>query len=159
MFLHLLLLLGHIYDTFDLSVIFEMIIGYIRLGGDFQYMVRKYYYDKSSRGEIPEIFKTIDLDTLLCSSWLQILSFECREIRKRKNHEHMSCPFYVCLSFDRKIGRNIIKKCVLAHEGHVGLEASIYGHARFESDLSVDEKNELVKCGRMGSTAENAKMD
>ena len=54
MFLNLLLLLlDFVFDTFQLSVIFDRIIGYIRLGGDFRYVIRKYYYDKSAR----EIFR------------------------------------------------------------------------------------------------------
>ena len=49
----------------------------------------------------------------------------------------------------------LFKKNVLTHEGHVVNEVYTYGHARFESDLSVDEKNQLAKLGRIGSTAQN----
>ena len=48
-----------------------------------------------------------------------------------------------------------LKKNVLTHEGHVVNKVYTYDHARFESDLSVDEKNQLAKLGRMGSTAQN----
>ena len=49
----------------------------------------------------------------------------------------------------------LFKKNVLTHEGHVVNKVYTYDHARFESDLSVDEKNQLAKLGRMGSTAQN----
>ena len=68
MFLNLLLLLDFVFDTFDLSVIFDRITGYIRFCGDFRFAVSKYYYDKSSRGQILDIFKTVDLNRSLCSS-------------------------------------------------------------------------------------------
>ena len=67
----------------------------------------------------------------------------------------MSCPFCVRISFDRKQVVMLFKKNVLTHEGHVVNEVYTYGHARFESDLSVDEKNQLAKLGRIGSTAQN----
>ena len=40
-----------VFDTFELNVIFDMITGYIRLHGDFRFVVLKYYYGKSGRGE------------------------------------------------------------------------------------------------------------
>ena len=76
-------------------------------------MVRKYYYDKSGRGKFPEIFKTMDLNTSLSSSWHQTLSFKCREVIKRNNREHMSCPFFVRIPFERNIGRYVIKNVFL----------------------------------------------
>ena len=69
----------------------------------------------------------------------------------------MSYPFCVRISFDRKIGRYVIKKCVLAYDGHVVNEAFIYGHARFQSDLCEDEKNQLTKFGRIRSTVQYTK--
>ena len=57
MFLNLLLLLIFDFDTYQLSVIFDRILGYIRSGGDFRYVVRKYYYDKSGRGKTLEILR------------------------------------------------------------------------------------------------------
>ena len=47
----------------------------------------------------------------------------------------------------------------MTHEGHVVNQASISGHISYESDLSDDEKNQLAKFGRMGSTSQNAKND
>ena len=69
MFLNLLLLLDFDFDTYQWSVIFDRIIGYIRSGNDFRYVLRKYNYDKSGRGKIPNIFNTMELSTSLCSSW------------------------------------------------------------------------------------------
>ena len=58
----LLLLLDVVFDTFELNVIFDMITSYIRLHGDFRFVVSKYYYGKSSSGKIPDIFNTMDLN-------------------------------------------------------------------------------------------------
>ena len=44
----------------------------------------------------------------------------------------------------------------MSHEGHVVNESSIFTHARTESDLTVDEKNQLATFGKMGSTGLNA---
>ena len=49
------------------------------------------------------------------------------------------------------------KKCDLVHESHIVNESSILTHARIESDLTEDEKNQLATFGKMGSTALNAK--
>ena len=45
----------------------------------------------------------------------------------------------------------------LVHEGHIDNESSILTHARIESHLTEDEKNQLATFGKMGSTALNAK--
>ena len=89
-----------------------MITGYIRLHGDFRFVVSKYYYGKSGRGKFPDIFNAIYLNTEHCSSWPQSLTFECREIRKRKNNEFTSCPFCIRISFDRDIDHYVIKRSV-----------------------------------------------
>ena len=92
-----------------------MITSYIRINGGFRFVFLKYYYGKSGREKIPDIFDTMDLNTEHCSSWPQSLTFECREIRKRKNNqEFTSCSFFICISFDRDIGHY-----VLTREGHV----------------------------------------
>ena len=131
-----------------------MITGYIILHGDFRFVVLKYYYGKSDRGKIPDIFDTMDLNTEHCPSWPQSLTFECREIRKRKNNEvFTSCPFCVRISFDRGIGHNVVKRSVFTHEGHVVNQASFSGHVYYKTDLSGD----LAKFGRVDSTTQNAK--
>ena len=45
----------------------------------------------------------------------------------------------------------------MTHECHVVNQVSISGHASYELDLSNDEKNQLVKFGKMGSTTQNTK--
>ena len=77
------------------------------------------------------------------------MTFEYREIRKRKNNEEFTlCLFYIHISFDRDIGHYVIKRSVSTHEGHVVNQASISDHASYESDLSDDEKNQLAKFGK-----------
>ena len=44
----------------------------------------------------------------------------------------------------------------MSHEGHIVNESSIFTHARIESDLTVDEKNQLATFEKMGSTGLNA---
>ena len=104
-----LLFLDVIFDTFELNVIFDMITGYIRLHGVFRFVISKYYHGKFGHGKITDIFNTMDLNTEHCSSWPQSLPFECRAIRKGKNNEFISCPFYIRISFDRDIGHYVIK--------------------------------------------------
>ena len=133
-----------------------MITDYSRLHGDFRCVVSKYYYGKSGRGKIPDIFNTIDLNIKHCSSWPQSLIFEFREIRKRKKNEFTSCLFCIRISFDRDIYHYVIKRSVLTHEGNIVNQASISGHASYESDLSDDEKNQLAKFRKMGTTTSNA---
>ena len=94
----------------------------------------------------------MDLNKEYCSSWPQSLTFECREIRKKKNKEFTSCPFYIRISFDRDIGHY-----VLTREGHVLNQASISGHASYELDLLDDEKNQIVKFVKISDTTQNAK--
>ena len=115
----ILLFLDIVFDTFELNIIFDVITSYTRLHGDFQFVVSKYYYGKSGRGKIPNIFNIMDLNTEHCSSWHQSLTFECRVIRKRNNNEFTSCPFCIRIYFDRGIGYNVIKRSVLIREGHV----------------------------------------
>ena len=45
----------------------------------------------------------------------------------------------------------------MAHKGHIVNESSIFIHARIESNLTEDEKNQLATFGKMGSTALNVK--
>ena len=59
----------------------------------------------------------------------------------------------VNLGIYRDVGYYVIKKCVLVHEGHVVNGSSILIHARIESDLTEDEKNQLPVFGKMDSTA------
>ena len=158
-FLFIFVFLDVVFDTFEVNIIFDMITGYIRLHGDFRVVISKHYYGTSGRGKFPDIFNTMDLNTEHCSSWPQSLTFECMEIRKRKNNEFTLCPFCILISFGWDIGHYVIKRSILTHEGHVLNQASISGHASYESDLSDDEENQLAKFGKMGSTDQNTKND
>ena len=81
------------------------------------------------------------------------MTFGCRVIRKRENNEEFtSCPFCIRISFDKDISHYVIKRSVLTHEGNIVNQASISGHASYESDLSDDEKNQLAKFRKMGTT-------
>jgi len=82
-------LLDFIFKTFDLSEIHGMLTAYIGMCGGFRHVVNKYYYGKSGRGVFPDIFEKYSLNT--CPSWPQTLSFECREVRKRKNRLYSHC--------------------------------------------------------------------
>ena len=149
-------LLDFIFKTFDLSEIHDILTAYIRTCGSFRHVINKYYYGKSGRTVLPDIFKNYSLNT--CPSWPQTLSFECREVRrKRNNGKYYHCPFCVRICFNRELGNCVIKKCDLVHEGHIVNESSILTHTRIESDLTKDEKNQLATFGMMGSIALNAK--
>ena len=134
-----------------------MITGYIRLHSDFRFVVSKYYYGKSGRGKIPDIFNTMGLNTGYCSSWPQSLTFEHWEIRKRENNEFTSCLFCIRISFDRGIGYYVIMRSVLTHDDHFVNQASISDHASYQLDLLDDEKNQIVKFGKRSDTTQNAK--
>ena len=78
------------------------------------------------------------LNTTCFERWLQSISFDCREVRKRKGCVHSGCSFCVCIVFDRSVGSYIVKLCRCLHTGHVVNLSSIPGHIRFESNLSID---------------------
>jgi len=148
-------LLDFIFKTFDLSEILGMLTAYINMCGGFRHIVYRYYYGKSDRGVLPGIFEKYSLNTY--PFWPQTLSFECKEVRKRKNEQCSPCPFCVRICFYREVGNYVIKKCDLSHEGHIVNGSSISTHAKTESDLTDDEKKQLATFGKMGSTGLNAK--
>ena len=75
-------LLDFIFNFFDLSEIHDMLTAYISICGGFRHDVNKYYYCKSGRGVLPDIFGKYSLNT--CPSWPHTLSFECREVKKKE---------------------------------------------------------------------------
>ena len=104
-------LLDFIFKTFDLSEIHDMLTAYISMCGGFRHVVNKYYYGKSGRGVLPDIFNKYSLNTR--PSWPQTLSFECREVRrKRKNGKYSHCPFCVRICFYRELGNCVIKNVI-----------------------------------------------
>ena len=143
------LLSGFSFDTVESGAIYNKMIGYIRSSGDFWYAVVKHHFGESGRVILPDPLSVSDLDTSLYHRWHQLLSFEYREVKKRKNCSHMVCPFCVRISFDRAVGSYVIKNCVLAHEDHIVIKVSIVVHVKFESNLSEEEQMQLVKFGKM----------
>ena len=103
-------LLNFIFKTFDLSEIHGMLTAYINMCGGCRHVVYRYYYGKSGPGVLPDIFEKYSLNTY--PSWPQTLSFECREVRKRKNEQCSPCPFCVRICFYREVGNYVIKNVI-----------------------------------------------
>ena len=78
--------------------------------------------------------------------------FEYREIRKRKGCDRTTCSFCVRIVFYILVGSCIVKVCQLTDVGHVVNLSSIIGHVKFEANLSIEEKIQLVTFGKMGYT-------
>ena len=98
-FIFVLVFIDVLFDIFELNIIFDIISSYIRLHSEFRFVVSKYYYGISGLGKFPNIFNRMDLNKEYCSSWPQSLTFECREIRKRKNmNSHRAHLIFVYLS-------------------------------------------------------------
>ena len=99
-------LLDFIFNTFDTSEIHDMLTAYISMCGGFWHVVNKYYYGKSSRGVLPDIFGKYNLNT--CPFWPQTLSFESREVRKRNNKQYSHRPLCVRICFYREVVNCVI---------------------------------------------------
>ena len=95
-----------------------------------------------------------DLDSSLCHRWSQLLSFQCRGVRKRKNCSRVMCPFCVCISFDRALGSYVIKNYVLTQDSYIVNKVYIVGRVKFESDLSEEAQMQLAKFGKMSLTVQ-----
>ena len=131
---------GYLFGTFDLGIIVSKIRQCISSHGGFRFVVKKHYFDVSGRSDVPDVLASSYLDTAYFQRWPQSISFECREIRKRKGCEQSSCPFSVRIAFDRSVSSYVVKLCRCLHTGHVVNLSTIAGHVKFESDLSVDER-------------------
>ena len=81
-----------------------------------------------------------------------MISFECREIQKRKGFSHSDCSFYVRVAFDRSVGSYVGKVCQLTHLGRVVNLFSTFGHVKCEYDLSIEERTQLVDFRNIGYT-------
>ena len=127
--------------TFDLSIIVSKMRQYISSYGGFRFITQKYYFGVSGRSDFPGVVANSCLDTIYVEHWPQSISFDCREVRKRKGCEHSGCPFCVGVAFDRSVGSYVVKLCRCLHTGHVVNLSSIPGHIRFGSDLSIEEKS------------------
>ena len=107
---------------------------YIISHGDFRFIINKYYFDESSRSSLPGVLFNLYLDTTICDRWSQSISIEHREIWNRKGCDRTTCPFCVCVAFDRAVGGYVITVCSLSHLGHVVNFSSIIYHVKFEAD-------------------------
>ena len=125
---------------------------YIISHGGFRFIINKYYFGESSRTSLPGVLFNLYLDTTICDRWSQSISIEHREIWNRKGCDRTTCPFCVRIAFDRVVRGYIVKVCMLSHLGHVVNLSSIIGHVKFEADLSLEERSQLVNFGKIGYT-------
>ena len=119
MLILLVFLVGSSFGTVDLGVIVAKIREYISSYGFFQFVMLKYYFGTSSFSSLPDILADSYLDTIISDRWLQSLSFECREIQKRKGYSQYGCPLCIRIAFDRSACGYVVKLCRLSHVGHV----------------------------------------
>jgi len=150
-------LVGYPFETVDLGIVVTKIREYISFHGGFRFAMRKCYFGLSGRSDLPGVLANSYLDKNEFDRWPQLISFECREIQKRKGFSHSDCSFYVRVAFDRSVGVYVVKRCRSSHMGHVVNLYSIVGHVRFEADLSVDERSQLANFGKIGYTGLQSK--
>ena len=137
-------LIGYSFGTFDLGIIVSKMRQYISSYGGFRFVMRNHYFGASGRSDLPDLLLGVHLDPAYFQKWPQSITFECREVRKRKGSELSGCPFSVRVAFDRSVGSYVVKLCKCLHIGHVVNLSSIAGHVKFESDLSVNERERAV---------------
>ena len=130
---------------------------YIFSHGAFWFVIYKYYFGGSGLSDISDVLANSYLNTTYFERWLQSISFDCREVRKRKGCIHSGCSFCGRIVFDRSVGSYIVKLCRWLHTGHVINLSSIPGHIRFESDLFIEERSQLANFGKIGYTGLQSK--
>ena len=145
-------LVGYSFGTVDLGIIVAKMCEHILFHGGFRFVMLKYYFGISGRSSLPDVLADSYLDTTISDRWPQSISFECREIRKRKCYYHYECLFCVRIVFDRSVCGHVVKLCQLYRVGHVVNLSSIVGHVKFEADLSVEERSQLANFGQNGYT-------
>ena len=136
-------LLNFIFKTFDLSEIIGMLTAYINMCGGFRYIVYRYYYGKSDRGVLPDIFEKYTYP-----SWPQTLSFECREVRKRKNEQCSPCPFCVRICFYREVGNYVIKNIICLTKAILLMNLLFLLMRRLSLILQMTRRSNLLLLGR-----------
>ena len=149
---HFLFWLGYSFESFDLGIIVSKMRQYISSHGGFRFVMKNDFFGVSDRSDVPDVLASSYLDTTYFQRWPQSISFECREIRKKKGCDHSGCPFSVRIAFDRSVSSYVIKLCRCLHTSHVVNFSTIAGHVKFESDLSVDERDHLENFGKIGYT-------
>ena len=125
---------------------------YISSHGGFRFVMQKYYFGVTGRSDVPNVIANSYLNTTYFERWPQSISFDCREVRKRKGCEHSGCPFCVRIAFDRSVDFYIVKLCQCLHTSHIVNVSSIPGHIMFESDLSIEERCQLAIFCKIGYT-------
>ena len=136
---------GYSFGTLELSVIVTKMRRYVKSNGGFWYGSIRRYVGHTGRVSLPDLLANSHLNTAICHRWSQPVIFECREVQKRKDCDHTTCPFCVRVVF-------IVKVCRLTRLGHVVTLSSILGHVKFEDDLSIEEKRQFVTVGKMSYT-------
>ena len=150
-------LVGYSFETFDFVIIVSKMREYISSHGGFRFVIQKYYFGVSSRSDVPDVIANSYLDTTYFERWSQSISFDYREVRKRKGCDHSGCPFCVRIAFDRSVGSYVVKLCRCLYIGPVVNLSFIPGHIRFESDLSIEERSQLPNFGKIGYTGLQSK--
>ena len=150
-------LVGYSFGTFDLGIIESNTRQYISSHVGFRFIMRNHYFGVSGRSDVPDVLASLYLDTIYFERCPQSISFDCREIRKRKGCDHSGCPFSVRIAFNRSVGFYVVKLCRCLHTGHVVNLSSIPGYVRFELDLSADKRGQLANFGKIGYTGLQSK--
>ena len=119
--------------------------------------MRNCYFGLSGRCDLPDMLANSYLDKTDFDYWTESISFECREIRKKKSFCHLDCPFCVRVAYDRSVGDYVVKRRRSSYIDHIVNLSSIVGHVRFEADLSVEERSQLANFGKIGYTGLQSK--
>ena len=101
--------LGYSFETFDLGIIVSKMRQYISSHGGFRFVMINHYFGASGLSDIPDVLLCVYLDPAYFPKWPQSITFQYREIHKRKGCEHSGCPFSVRVAFDRSVSSYVVK--------------------------------------------------
>ena len=79
-------LVGYSFGTVDLGIVVSKIREYISSHGGFWFVIRKYYFDLSGRSDLSDVLANSYLNTTEFDRWPQSITFECKEICKKKSY-------------------------------------------------------------------------
>ena len=150
-------LVGYSFGTIDLGIVVTKMHECVTSNGGVRFIIHKYYFGESGRSSLPDDILNLYLDTTISDRWIQSISIEYREIRKRKECDRVAYPFCVRVVFDKTVGGYVIIVCRLSHLGHVVNLSSIIGHVKFEADLSIEERSQLANFGKIDYTGLQSK--
>ena len=137
-------LVGYSFGTVDLGIVVFKIRKYISSHGIFWFVIRKYYFDLSGRSDLSDVLANSYLNTTEFDRWPQSITFECKEICKKKSYSYLDYSFCAHVAFDRSIRGYVVKRCRDLNIGHFVNLSFIIGHVRSEGDLSVEERSQLA---------------